>query len=335
MNVIVTGSSGFIGSKLVNYLTNKCSDNIFVYGIDKKQINNSLVNNKSYVHYVLDISDKFTILDKILNKIKPDIIYHLAAAISIEESEIYPEIYYKNNVVATQNILCAMKKNNINSLVYASTAAVYKSNSKPLCENDSLEPLSVYGKTKLMCEKMIHDYQKSSNLAATVFRFFNVSGGMDQNDVQFHLIPCVVDKLLNNKEICIFGNNFNTTDGTCVRDYIHVDDICFAFYLALKKFVDNKSTFNVYNLGASQNHSVKKIIELCINSLKKKNLLTKESKISISNKRHGDCAILIANSSKIQHELEWYPICGINKIIDDTISDIVQFQKCIPIIANT
>jgi len=216
IKVLITGADGYIGNCLFHFLIKK----YHVEGLDKKQSS----NNRIYKCNILNTKK----IDKILSKVKPNIIVHLAAQSLVDET-ISKKKYYINNVVATNNLLKSMKKNGVKKLIFSSTAAVYKQNLNFLKENSKLKPLSVYAKTKLTCEKNIH---KQKNIKSIILRFFNVCSALDKpcigelHNPETHLIPTIIFKSLFSKKIYIYGNDYNTPDGTCIRDYIHVKDIC-------------------------------------------------------------------------------------------------------------
>ena len=323
MNVIVTGSSGFIGSRLVTYLLKQYkSDNIFVYGIDSKPRPNILINVIGYAHFQIDITNLEPLI-KIFVSVRPVLVFHLAGSIMVTESSLDPGKYYKNNTIGTYCIVEAMKHSKARNLVYASTAAVYQYQNIPLKEDHPLNPVSVYGRTKLCSEKIIHDYCKAHDIKSVIFRFFNVAGGKDHNTSQHHLIPVVIEKLLKGDQINIYGNDYDTIDGTCIRDYIHVDDIVHAHYLAAQQLLsdsNDKIRHVIYNLGSMKRHTVLQVIELCLKHLDESILVRK---YTVTNRRTGDPDILIADTTKAQTQLDWVAIKGIDQIILDTINEFV------------
>ena len=231
MKILITGASGYIGSCLYFYLKNK----FYVSGIDK--IQNRLVPIKKC--NLLNYNK----LNNFLKKEKPNLIIHLAAQSLVDET-INKEKYYLNNVIATKNLVNSMKKNGLNNLIFSSTAALYKKKNKAISEIDQTQPNSTYAKTKYECEKII----KKSKINSIILRFFNVCSSLkiknkiigEFHNPETHLIPTIVYKNLLNQKIYIYGNNYNTKDGSCIRDYVHIKDICRAIqksiqYLKKKK----------------------------------------------------------------------------------------------------
>ena len=246
--ILITGANGYIGNCLFHFLKGKFN----VIGIDKEKT----FNNKIYKCDLLNTKK----LDLILKKEKPDTVIHLAAQ-SLVDQTINKRKYLRNNVIATNRLMKLMKENKIKRLVFSSTAAIYKDSNSPLKENSKIKPLSNYAKSKLVCEKNII---KNKNINSVILRFFNVCGSLNKPRIGLfksqvtHLIPTVVYKTLFNKTIHIYGNDYDTPDGTCIRDYIHIKDICSAikksiFFLKKK---NNSEIFNVGNRIGISNSSV-------------------------------------------------------------------------------
>ena len=305
MNILVTGSSGAIGKVAVKYFI---ENHFNVYGID---IRPSDFSDKKYTHKIIDIRQK-DILNDYIGNLHIHTVCHLAAHVKVDESETCPSTYYQNNVIGSINILDSMVNNQIKNIIFASTAAVYgfSNLNDDFKETDECKPASVYGKTKLMSEYIIKDYVRAYGINAIVFRFFNVGGTAD-TDRPYHLIPLIVNRLCDNSDIFINGTDYDTSDGTCVRDYIHVLDICHAFLLATQ---NNLEGFSVFNLGSGTGYTVREIISACVAYSKSK------SKIIIRNRRPGDPDILVADTDKILQELSWIPIRSLEEIITDTMS---------------
>ena len=260
LKILITGANGYIGNCLFHFLSKKFT----VLGID---IKNNL-NKKIYKCNILNIK-KF---DKILLINKPDLIIHLAAQ-SLVDDTIGKKKYYENNVLVTNSLLKLMKKHKLKNIIFSSTAAVYKHSTKLLKENSKLKPLSHYAKTKLVCEKNVI---KQKNLNHIILRFFNVCSAMTKpligelHNPETHLIPTIIYKSIKNKMIYIYGKNFNTTDGTCVRDYIHIKDVCVAIEKSINfLFKNNKSL--LLNIGNSIGISNMTILNFIEKKIKKKN----------------------------------------------------------------
>ena len=243
-------------------------------------------------------------------------VFHLAAKISVEESMKNPILYYKNNIGTTYNILEIMRKLGLKKIIFSSTAAVYDStNYQGLFDVDSaICPSSIYGHSKYLAEEIIEKYVNLYNFKAVVFRFFNVGGGKDSKKAH-HLIPKLVSAILEDKNWNVYGKNYNTKDGTCIRDYIHVDDIYIAFLVAIQL----ESNYTVINLGSGYGYSVLDVIETC------KNVLTKSfNKYNIprtlfKERRSGDPDILVSDISRTFIDLNWSASKTLEDIVIDTM----------------
>lgn len=314
IKVLITGSSGYIGNCLFQYLL---SQKINVIGIDKN------INIETKNNYKLNLLNKKK-LDSFLKKINPEIVIHLAAQSLVDQS-INKKKYYDNNNRATINLINSMKKNNIKNIIFSSTAAVYKSKNKPIFEYDKLYPKSNYAKSKLHCENMI---RKDDSLNYIILRFFNVCSALKQKRIfgefhkpETHLIPTVVYKCLMKQNVFIYGNNFNTKDKTCVRNYIHVHDICDAIFKSIILILKGKKSY-IFNIGSNINYSVRNIINKC------ENLLNIKVKTKIMKRRPGDIDYLSCNINKAKKELNWSPNkSSIEKIIMDEKKWIDYFIK--------
>ena len=311
--ILITGSSGYIGSALFLYLKKKYK----VFGLDKK-------NYKYFKTSKINLLNIIK-LDKFIKTIKPNIVVHLAAQ-SLVDEKINKKKYYENNVIATKNLINCLKKNNINNIIFASTAAVYKYENKIIKENSRLKLLSTYAKTKFECEKLI----KKSKLNTIILRFFNVCSSLNVNgkligelhDPETHLIPTVVYKTILKKKIFIYGNNYKTKDGTCVRDYVHIKDICTAIRKSIMRLDNNKKDYEILNIGSTFNNTNLQIL----NKVEK---ITKIKPIyELVKKRKGDVDKLICSISKAKKLLSWKPKNSkINKIIKDEIKWVNFLKK--------
>ena len=309
--ILITGANGYIGKCLFYYLKKKFR----IIGVDKKK---SL--NKEILQCNILNSKK---LNLIIKKEKPEIVIHLAAQSLVDET-INKKKYYENNVLATNRLLKIMKKHGIKKMIFSSTAAIYKQSSKSLNEVSKLKPLSNYAKTKLICENNI---QKQKNINSVVLRFFNVCSALKKpvigefHNPETHLIPTIVYKAIYNKKIFIYGNDFSTPDGTCIRDYIHIQDICAAIEKSVNYLISNKKSM-LFNIGNNKGLSNKEII----NYIKK--FVNTKINLEYVNRRKGDASRLICNSSKIKKKLNWNAKnSNLKKIIDDEIKWVKKLKK--------
>ena len=306
MKILITGSNGYIGSVLGTFLRNKKYN---IIGIDKKTDNKFVKFNQKKCDL-----NHINLLKNKIKKINPDIVIHLAGESTIDNIQNKKK-YLSNNIVATSNLVKICKKENIRNFIFSSTAAVYKETNKKITENFKTEPNNIYGKTKLKAEKIIKKEFKDKKFNFILFRFFNVCSSMnyigENHNPETHLIPIAVQKHLENKKLFIYGNNFKTKDGTCVRDYIHIKDLCNAFYRAIKIFKKEKEIKQIINLGTKNGLSILQIIKFF-----KKKLM-----YEVKKKRTGDNDILVCDNKKAKKILNWKPKnSNLSKIIKDEIN---------------
>ena len=308
--ILITGCSGYIGSCLLNFL----SPRKHIYGLDKK-IPSKWIKIKKKNFYKCNLLDKKKLI-RVIRKIDPDLIVHLAAKSTVNE-KIKNIDYIKNNVSATKNLISTMKNLNITKIVYSSTAAVYRRKNKLLSENDKLFPINKYGKTKLKAEKIILNNKKIKSI---ILRFFNVSSALKKpligelHQPETHLIPVAVSKAMSRKKILINGNNYNTKDRTCIRDYIHIKDICRAINKSANYLFQNNSKSLILNVGNGKGLSNKEII------FQLQNVIKKEIFFEYTKRRKGDSDFLVCNIKKIKKKLIWKPLySNIKNIIKDEV----------------
>ena len=311
--ILITGVNGYIGNCLYHFLKGKFK----VVGIDKESVS----KNTIYRCNILNTKK----LEQILYKTKPEIVIHLAAQSLVDET-INKEKYYNNNVVATNRLLRSMKKINVKKIIFSSTAAVYKQSSKPLKENSKLKPLSTYAKTKLTCEKNI---LKQKEIKSVILRFFNVCSALKKpcigelHNPETHLIPTIVYKAIYNKRIYIYGNDFPTPDGTCIRDYIHIKDICLAIEKSIR-FLLNKKKSKIFNIGNYKGLSNQKIVNYINTNLKEK------INIKYVKRRKGDISRLVCNSDKARKLLSWAAKnSNLRKIVHDEINWVKKLKRLV------
>ena len=262
--ILVCGGAGYIGSHAVKQLLD-CNYKVLV--IDNLSTGYKENIDSRALFYNVDIRD-FKELDNIFKMHKIDAVLHFAANSIVSESVKNPYKYYENNVLGSLNLLKCMKDNNILKIVFSSTAAVYGNPKRvPIEETDETIPTNPYGETKLAIEKILKWFDNAYNIKYISLRYFNVAGADksanigEMHNPETHLIPLVIKTALGEREyMSIFGDDYNTFDGTCIRDYIHVTDLVDAHILALEKLLNNSES-NIYNLGYGEGFSVKQIIE--------------------------------------------------------------------------
>ncbi|MGA2914853.1 MAG: UDP-glucose 4-epimerase GalE [Sedimentisphaerales bacterium] len=300
MRVLVCGGAGYIGSNMTAVLAGAGHQPIVYDNLNsghKKAIANAeLING--------DLAD-FDLLVEILEEKKIDAVMHFAAFIEVGESVKNPLEFYRNNVCNTRTLLSAMERCGVEKFVFSSSAAVYGTPEKtPITEDSLKKPINPYGQTKLDVEQMCHYQSQTGRLRYAALRYFNAAGagancslGEDHNP-ESHIIPLVIAAAIGKREdIKVFGTDYPTPDGTCIRDYIHIEDLCSAHLLALEK-LSSKSEL-VYNLGNGKGYSVRQVIETV------KKISGKNFKVTDVARRPGDPPVLTANASKAIKELDW------------------------------
>ncbi|MBR1545040.1 MAG: UDP-glucose 4-epimerase GalE [Alphaproteobacteria bacterium] len=307
--ILVMGGAGYIGSHTVKHLIEN--------GYEVVVADNLSMGHREAVltpHFeIADLADKDS-LDRVFKKYKIDAVIHFAAFIAVGESVENPAKYYRNNVVGTINLLDVMLANNVKNIVFSSTAAVFGNPEyTPIDEAHKTSPINPYGWTKLMIEKIFADYHTAYGLNYIALRYFNASGcstdGVigESHNPETHLIPLVLKAIKGDREnIKVFGTDYDTPDGTCIRDYIHVEDLALAHRLA----IENISKFSgVINLGTSTGTSVKEIIKIA------ESVTGKPCPTVFEARRAGDPAILCADNKKAGEILGWHPTHTMNDII--------------------
>ena len=301
MKILVVGGAGYIGSHMIKRFQNtdhqiEVLDNLST-GFKE--------NSQNYKLHICDLSNKEQV-HKILKENKYEMVMHFASSINVGESYDHPMKYYENNVINTLNLLECMIDLKILNFIFSSTAAVYgEPESIPIKEEQNLSPINPYGKTKSVVENILSDYDKSYGLKYISLRYFNACGAHidgtigERHNPETHLIPLILQTASGRRNnFKIYGDDYKTKDGTCVRDYIHVMDIAEAHLLSLEKLIQTQSS-DVYNIGNKQGYSVREIIDMV------EEITQTKIPYKISEKRRGDPAELIADNSKITEKLNW------------------------------
>ena len=317
-NILVTGGAGYIGSHLVNLLIDK---NYKVTVIDNLVTGYKKLVNKKAKFYNYDIADK-KIINVILKKNKFDFVIHLAGLIRVDESIKKPKKYNDYNYVKSKIFLNNCINHNIKKIIFSSTATVYGNSKKKIfSENNRLNPINPYSKSKLKFENYIINQSKKKNIKYIILRYFNVAGADQKlrsgliSKYPTHLIKIVSEVAVGKrKKIIINGNDYNTIDGTTIRDYIHVSDLAEMHILALKYLI-KKNQSNIFNCGYGKGYSVKEIINNYNTIIKKKIFYT------IGPRRFGDSERLVANNNKFKKYFSnWKPkFNNIKKILETSL----------------
>ncbi|WP_339165017.1 UDP-glucose 4-epimerase GalE [Siminovitchia sp. FSL W7-1587] len=311
--ILVVGGAGYIGSHLVKELVEK--EQVIV--LDNLSTGHREAVDHRAVFFQGDLGDEEN-LEFVFSKYPIKAVMHFAANSLVGESVINPMKYYENNVSSTLTLLRVMLDHNVNNFIFSSTAATYGvPNVDIINETMQTLPINPYGRSKLMIEQILQDYSKAYNLNYTVLRYFNAAGADESahigesHEPETHLIPVILQHLAGKRDkISIFGSDYNTPDGTCIRDYIHVTDIANAHIHALNSLLNGTNKTAIYNLGNGLGYSVKEIIETCetVTGLK--------ANVEITDRREGDPAILVASSRKIYEELGWKAEKNLKQIIE-------------------
>lgn len=320
--VLVTGGAGYIGSHVVKQLLLEGVELLVVDNLSTGFMStiDTLQEIKAFTFIELDLKE-FDQVKALFDTYPIDAIIHFAAFSQVGESMQDPLKYYMNNTVNTTNLIQCAVEHDIKKFIFSSTAAVYgepmfesNSNSALIDENFDTKPINPYGMTKLMSENILKDAAKvNQNFKYVIFRYFNVAGADihyqdkklrprvgESHNPETHLIPLVVKTALGTRElITIFGNDYDTPDGTCIRDYIHVDDLAQAHIQAIDYLDDNPS--DIFNCGYGHGYSVQEIVQNV------KNTTQKTFKVSIGQRRAGDPSILVSKNDKIRKKMLWEP----------------------------
>ena len=301
MRVLVTGGAGYIGSVVTEQLVND-GHNVVVYDNLSKGHRGAVVDGADFVEGDLFEGDK---LRQTLGDNRIDAVIHMAASSLVGESVEKPAKYYQNNVVAGLVLLDAMHESGVRRIVFSSTAATYgEPEAQPIFESAPTNPTNTYGETKLAFERAMNWYEKAHGLRYASLRYFNAAGASEKcgedHDPETHIIPITLQAAAGKRaHVEIFGEDYPTPDGTCIRDYIHVIDLARAHILALDVLNERSA---IYNLGCGgDGYSVRDVIDTA------RRVTEKEIPVRMGQRRAGDPAVLIASSDKIKSELGWQP----------------------------
>lgn len=301
MKVIVTGGAGYIGATTVQALIESGYD-VIVYDDLSKGHAQAVPQSVKLVRG--EIADRER-LDQLFREHRPSAVLHFAASIEAGESMKAPEKYFRNNSASTLTLLEAMLANGVGKLIFSSTAALYGEPERiPIQEDDALKPTNAYGESKLLVERMLAWFHRIHGFRYASLRYFNAAGSNGRSgelhDPESHLIPLVLQTAAGQRDhVSIFGTDYPTEDGTCIRDYIHVSDLADAHVLVLEG-LDRHSRL-IYNLGSGTGFSVRQVVESA------HRITGKPIKAIETARRPGDPAVLVASSEKIRRELNWRP----------------------------
>jgi UDP-glucose 4-epimerase len=318
-NILVTGGAGYIGSHIVEQLI-KNEENVII--LDNLVTGYKKLINKKAKFVKADIKNKSKIT-KIIKDYNISSIIHLAAYLNVSEAENNKKKYYQNNIIGTKNLLEACKNSNVENIIFSSSCSIYGDVKGSVNENRKANPQGYYAYTKYKSEELIKKFSKQSKFKYGILRYFNVAGASPSGKIgeieksHGHLIKNLAIQSLKKKpKIKIFGNDYKTKDGTCIRDYVHVSDLADIHIKGLKYLKDNKKSF-VLNCGYGKGYSVKQIVDI----FKK---IKKGVDVQYQKRRPGDIAQVYANTKKFQKILKWRPKYNNIKLI---IQSAIKWEK--------
>jgi UDP-glucose 4-epimerase len=304
VKILVVGGAGYIGSHMVKLLSKKGHDVVTLDNLSKGY--RDAVKYGSFVEGDIASSES---LDKLFANAGFEAVMHFASYIEVGESVLDPGKYYRNNLANTLNLLDAMVRHDVGNFIFSSTAAIFgEPEYTPMDEAHPRRPINPYGLSKLMVENVLKDYDKAYDLKSVCLRYFNAAGADPEGELgerhnpETHLIPLVLQAATGRRQnITVFGNDYPTKDGSCIRDYIHILDLCEAHLLALKTLSEGSES-QQYNLGNGSGYSVIEVIKVAAEVTGLNIPVTK------GERRSGDPAILVADASLAKRELGWTPV---------------------------
>ena len=324
MNILVTGGAGYIGSHIIELLVKKKTNKVIV--LDNLSTGYKILINQKSNFFKGDINNK-KIIKKLINKFNIDTIIHLAASLNVSEAQTNKKKYYRNNVTGTKNLLLSCRNTTVENIIFSSSCSIYGNIKGSVNERKKPNPQGYYALTKYKGEQLIKKYASKFNYNFGILRYFNVAGASPSGKIgeietsHGHLIKNIAIQSMKEKpKLNIYGNNYNTKDGTCVRDYIHVTDLADIHIKGIDYLIKNKKSFTL-NCGYGKGYSVLQIA----NKFKK---IKKNIQINFMNKRPGDIAQVYSDTKKFKKLLKWKPKYNdINKIIQSAISWEVKLKK--------
>lgn len=315
MKILVTGGAGYIGSQTCKQLS-ELNHELLVFD----NLSTGFIDNVQWSEFIKgDLLDKKLLNDSI-KKFKPDSVMHFAAKAYVGESNENPMAYFATNVSGSINLFESLIENKVKHVVFSSTCATYGQPTKtPISESVNQNPINPYGQSKLLVENILKTISKVHDLSFVAFRYFNAAGAdpesglIEKHDPETHLIPLAVKSALENFELDVYGSDFDTSDGSAIRDFVHVKDLAKAHILGLER-INNDSKNEFFNLGSGAGVSVFEVL----NTLKS---MGYSPKFSIKSKREGDPAVLIADATKAKTILGWNPI---NSNIKEILTSVLD-----------
>jgi len=320
MNILVTGGAGYIGSHVIELLVKNKTNKVIV--LDNLSTGYKILINKKSKFFKGDINNQ-KLIKKLINKFNIDTIIHLAASLNVSEAQKNKKKYYKNNITGTNNLLLSCKNTTVKNIIFSSSCSIYGNIKGSVNERKKPNPQGYYAFTKFKGEELVKKYASKFNYNFGILRYFNVAGASPTRRIgeietsHGHLIKNIAIQSMNKKpQLNIYGNNYNTKDGTCVRDYIHVTDLADIHIKSIKYLKENKKSFTL-NCGYGKGYSVLQIA----NKFKK---IKKNTKINFMERRPGDIAQVYSDTKKFKKLLKWKPR---HNNIDKIIKSAINWEK--------
>ncbi len=323
--ILITGGAGYIGSHCAINFLNAGYEVVIFDNLENGHIETVRQLEKiGKVHFVKGDLRNQEEIDNVFKTYDIDTVIHFAGYIEVAESVKNPSKYYRNNIIGSLNLFDSMVANNVKRIVFSSTCAVYgEPKYTPLDEKHPKKPINAYGKTKFMIEEILEDYDRAYGLKSIRLRYFNVAGADSQSRVgewhepETHLIPNILKSIFEEgRTFKIFGTDYDTFDGTCVRDYVNVEDMGEAHRLAYLYLKENNKS-DVFNLGTEQGNSVKEVFQTT------ESVTGKKIAVEMEPRRDGDAAMLFANASKAKETLKWQG----KRTLEDSIKTAYLWEK--------
>lgn len=323
--ILITGGAGYIGSHTAINFLNAGYEVVIFDNLENGHIETvNVLKQIGKVHFIKGDLRNLQDIEDVFKNYDIDTVIHFAGFIQVEESVKNPSKYYRNNIIGSLNLFDSMVSNNVKKIVFSSTCAIYgEPVYTPLDENHPKKPINPYGKTKFMIEEILEDYDKAYDLKSIKLRYFNVAGADSQirigewHEPETHLIPNILKSVFEkNNTFKIFGTDYNTPDGTCIRDYVNVEDMAMA-HLQAYLYLKENMVSDVFNIGTENGVSVKEVFKIA------EKITENHIDVEYEQRRSGDAAILYANAEKAKSILKWKS----KKTIEDSIKTAYLWEK--------
>ena len=323
--ILITGGAGYIGSHTAINFLNAGYEVVIFDNLENGHIETvNVLKQIGKVHFIKGDLRNIQDIEDVFKYYDIDTVIHFAGFIQVEESVKNPSKYYRNNIIGYLNLFDSMVSNNVKKIVFSSTCAIYgEPVYTPLDENHPKKPINPYGKTKFMIEEILEDYDKAYDLKSIKLRYFNVAGADSQirigewHEPETHLIPNILKSVFEkNNTFKIFGTDYNTPDGTCIRDYVNVEDMAMA-HLQAYLYLKENMVSDVFNIGTENGVSVKEVFKIA------EKITENHIDVEYEQRRSGDAAILYANAEKAKSILKWKS----KKTIEDSIKTAYLWEK--------